>query len=159
MKNLSWRKYDSDTDMDAVLLLHIETEETVGGAMDLPNLDGRPVLECWVVEKDGVIIGGYYMEDVAEFVMFGRDPEATAFLEKHTKEIAQRLRERGLRICRTIVPNWIGHDVESIREELEDAGFHSTDEHYCHFIYHLRGRTRVVPEPVQELAAVQRCVE
>lgn len=140
--NLHWRRYrQSDVyiqDLDQVVLLQAEQEAALGRPMDMPDLTRRPVLEAWVAERDGRIVGGFYVEAVAEPVFFGRDPLVTASARRIAPQIFSALKERGIRIVRMQCPGWIGEEVSAIAKELCRAGFVSTDGDYRHFMLDLR---------------------
>jgi hypothetical protein len=142
MAEITWRKYAQSgyyqSDMDAVVLLHAETEAALGRAMDLPDMMKAPVLETWVAERNGEILEGMYIEAIGEACFVGRNAEAT-FSAIHTApELLENLRKRGLRVLRILVPRWIGKDADAIDRALKAAGFTTTDEEYRHYQFDLR---------------------
>lgn len=140
--NIQWRRYKQNDvyfkDLDAVVRLHSETEDALGQQMFLPNLMDKPVLEAWVGERDGVVVGGFYCEAVVEPVFFGRDPVVSASARRFCAGVLQSLKDRGFLMVRMEVPRWIGRDAEAINQELEAVGFKSTDPDFHHYRYDLR---------------------
>lgn len=138
---ITWRQYrQSDVyfkDLDAVVSLHLETESAIGRKMQLPDFMNKPVLQAWVAEQNGVVIGGYYCEAIVEPCFFGRSPEVTASARRHCRQVMRCLKQQGFRMVRIEVPNWIGRDAESIADELEKVGFVNTDKHFNHFSFDL----------------------
>lgn len=143
MRNgIQWRRYRQSEiyyrDLDAVVLLHEETERSLGMRMDLPDMMAPPVLEAWVAERDGIVVGGFYCEAVVEPVFFGRDPQVSASARRFVPAVLAGLRKRGFRMVRMEVPRWIGQEAEAINAELEKVGFKSTDPGFHHYLYDLR---------------------
>lgn len=138
---IQWRRYkQSDLyfkDLDAVVLLHSQTEQALGQAMQLPDLSKPPVVTAWVAERDGVVVGGFYLEAVLEPVFFGRDPVVSASARRLARKIVPGLAKGGFRMARIEVPRWIGKDADTICEELEKAGFVETDSDFRHMRYDL----------------------
>jgi hypothetical protein len=139
---ITWRKYaQSDLyqrDLDALIVLHAEQETILARDMDLPDMMKPPVLEAWVAERAGVVVGGFYCEAVVEPVFFGRDPEVTYSARKFAPVVLAGLAARSFRIARIQVPRWIGRDTQTICRELKTVGFHSTDPEYQHLVFDLR---------------------
>lgn len=143
MKNdIQWRRYQQSEiyyrDLDAVVLLHAETESALGRRMQLPDLMKPPVLEAWVAERDGIVVGGMYCEAIIEPVFFGRDPVVTASARRFFPGVLADLRRRGFHMVRMEVPRWIGQEADAIGKELEAVGFVSTDPEFLHFRYDLQ---------------------
>lgn len=139
---ITWRKYRQSEiyyrDLDAVVRLHSETEQALGMRMDLPDFMDKPVLEAWVAERDGVVVGGMYLEAVVEPVMFGRDPEVSASARRFAPVLFERMAKRGFRMVRMEVPHWIGQDAKAIGRELLKVGFVPTDKEFLHYRFDLR---------------------
>lgn len=157
MTRLIWRKYrQSDIyfkDLDAVVQLHVEQEKALGTVMDLPDFMNKPVLEAWVAERDGVVVGGMYFEAIAECCFFGRDPEVSASARIVAPRILEGFQRRGFRVVRIEVPRWMGRDAKSVGAELIAAGFRSTDGEYDHFVFDMRNG---VSAPVETSQAATR---
>lgn len=143
---ITWRLYRQSEiyyqDLDAVILLHAEQETVLGCSMDLPDLMKPPVLEAWVAERDGKVVGGFYCEAVIEPTFFGRDPEVSASARRFAPKVLASLAARSFRIARMQVPRWIGRDAETICKELKAVGFDRTDE-FHHMIFDLRPLARL----------------
>ena len=137
-----WRPYrQSDIyhrDLDAVVRLHAETEAALGRRMQLPDLMKPPILEAWVAERDGIVVGGAYAEAIVEPVFVGRDPVVTASARRFFPQVLADLGRRGFHMVRMEVPRWIGQEAEAIGKELEAVGFVSTDPDFLHLRYDLR---------------------
>lgn len=138
---ITWRKYRQSEiyyrDLDAVVELHLQTEAALGMKMELPPFS-RPVVEAWVAERDGEVVGGFYCEAVIEPVFFGRDAAVTASARRFAMVAIAEMRDRGYRMVRLEVPRWIGQEADAIAQELEKVGFVSTDRDFLHFRYNLR---------------------
>jgi hypothetical protein len=132
----TWRRFER-RDTERVVLLHTEMEDAIGRRMQLPDLMDRPVLEAWVAERDGVVIGGFYVEAVAEPVFFGRDPRISVAAHGIAPLILGGLQAKGLKMVRMEVPRWIGNDGERISRALELAGFVESDSEFRHYRYDL----------------------
>jgi hypothetical protein len=124
-------------DLDAVVELHAQTEESLGRRMQLPDMMKPPVLETWVGERSGRIAGAFYIEAVCEPVFIGRDPHVSASARRFAPQVFASLKERGFRVVRMHVPRWIDGDAESIAKEVLKTGFVSTDGEFLHFCYDL----------------------
>lgn len=138
---ITWRKYrQSDIyykDLDAVVALHLETEEAIGRKMQLPDLMSKPVLVAYVAEENGVVKGGFYCEAIVEVCFFGRDPRVTASARRQAAVAIANMRDLGFKMVRIECPRWIGRDVESIANELEAVGFVCTDNDFTHYGFDL----------------------
>jgi len=142
MSEITWKKYEV-ADMDSVILLHLETEKACGMHLDFPDLLEKPIIEAWVAKQDGKIIGGFYIEAVAEMCFFGRSYEVTRAARKFGVEEyfpgSARVK-LGFRLCRMECPRMVGErDLKVIERELLLTGFQETDTLYKHFLYDLRG--------------------
>jgi hypothetical protein len=120
-----------------VVLLHAQQEEALGCAFDLPDLMKPPVLEAWVAERSGRVVGGFFCEAVVDTVFFGRNPEVSASARRLAPSVIAGLAVRGFRSAQIQVPRWIGQEAETIRRELQRVGFDPTDD-FHHLVFDLR---------------------
>lgn len=138
---ITWRKYrQSDIyfkDLDAVVLLHLETEAAIGRKMALPNMMDKPVLEAHLAVEDDVVVGGFYCEAIVEVCFFGRRADVSASARRYCRGVISSMKQRGFRQVRVLCPRWIGRDAESIGKELEAVGFISTDPNFTHYAFDL----------------------
>jgi hypothetical protein len=90
--------------MPRIRELHAETEKRIGMKMDLPEVGDRAILGYWVVERDGVMIKGWYEEMGIEHVEFGQDAEGTAEVRGFQEHVFQMAGDRGARVLHCLVP-------------------------------------------------------
>lgn len=136
MSELHWRLFKK-SDADRVVVLHAEMEQAIDRLMQLPDLMSRPVLEAWVAEYRGKVIGGFYIEAVAEPVFFGRDPRVSVEALGFAAGILGGLRSKGLKMVRMEIPKWIGRQGDDIAGLLMLLGFEETDTEFRHYRYDL----------------------
>lgn len=91
-------------DMPRIRELHAETERRIGMKMDLPECSDAAILGCWVVEREGVIVSGWYDEMCIEHVEFGSDAAARAEVRGFQEEVFEAVRQKGGRYLHTLVP-------------------------------------------------------
>ena len=130
-----FRRYDPNRpgEVEAVLRLHQEAEQAIGRKMDFPDLAQHPVLVAEVLERNGEVLGGLYLESTPEVVFIGRSAEVTVSAVRHAPEVFRKLKECGFRFVRVQVPRSLSdEDRAMIREQLEAVGFqeNSAYEHY-----------------------------
>ena len=130
-----FRRYDPSRpgEAEALLRLHQETEAAIGRKMDFPKLDEHPVLVAEVLERNGELLGGLYLESTPEVCFIGRSAEVTVSAVRHAPEVFRKLKECGFRFVRVQVPRSLSEeDRTMIREQLEAIGFqeNSAYEHY-----------------------------
>lgn len=110
---------------------HAEIEALAGHALDLPDFDDPAILEWVVVERDGQIIGGLYLEKSIRQCHFGRDPEATIAMNSWQAGILASSKAAGARFVHvsipTDIPGWI-----DISRHLEDSGYEPRPELFDH---------------------------
>jgi hypothetical protein len=109
-------------DMPAIVKCHGEIEQAVGQLLDLPDVDDAAILDYWVVERDGEVIGGLYLEKSIRQCHFGTDPEATAALAQHEIEILAASRAAGVRFAHCSVFNDLP-TAENISRHLKALGY------------------------------------
>jgi hypothetical protein len=139
IKFRQYREDGSANDKFDVRALHKQTEEAIGRRMDFPPLTDHPVLRAEVAERDGKIVGGFYLESCPEVCFFGRDAEVTLSSMHHARETFLKLKEHGFRIVRLEVPRAISDDErQMIRRALKAVGFRETDSENEHYILDMR---------------------
>lgn len=109
-------------DMLAIVRCHGQIEDSVGQLLDLPDVDDRAILGYWVVERDGQIIGGLYLEKSIRQCHFGLDPEATAELTKKQPEILAAAKEAGARFAHVSIWRDLP-TAEDLSRHLKNAGY------------------------------------
>src|ERR1051326_1761679 len=126
------------TDMPRIRELHSGIEQLLGKKMDMldleSELDQRSLLGMWVVEEDGVIIEGFYLEKAAELCFFGREPRGTAEVRRHQEWFFEMARRAGMRFIHCQVPK----EFDRVGKHLDDSGFADTTAAYTHYVLDLR---------------------
>lgn len=151
-ESIRWRLYEK-RDKDSILALHVQQEFSLGRKMDLPDLMEAPVLVPMVAERDGEVLGAFYLEAVPEAVFVARDPIVSASALRIAPQIMARMQARGFRMVRMHVPGekWIGAESEIIGGIVKRAGFRQ-ELNYDSYLYDLRGAkiAAASPEPTPE---------
>jgi len=109
-------------DMEQIVRCHGEIEQAVGQLLDLPDVDDPAILAYWVVERDGQIIGGLYIEKSPRQCHFGLDPEATAALTAAQPEILKSSKEAGARFVHVSIYRDLPNAAD-ISRHLKNAGY------------------------------------
>lgn len=99
--------------------------------MDLPDFEDPAILEWVVVEEDGVILGGLYLEKSVRECHFGGSAKATAALMSWQDGILASSKAAGVRFVHasisTDVPGWI-----DISRHLEESGYEPRPDLFDH---------------------------
>lgn len=118
-------------DWEAIKACHAEIEALAGKPLDLPDFNDSAILEWVVVERDGKIIGGLYLEKSIRQCHFGRDPEATVAMNSWQAGILSSSKAAGVRFVHvsvpTDIPGWI-----DISRHLEESGYEPRPELFDH---------------------------
>lgn len=101
---------------------HAEVEAVAGQELDLPEVTDPAILAYYVVEKDGQIIGGLYLEKSIRQCHFGLSFEATKELQDHQADILASSKEAGVRFVHCSVYKDIP-TTEKISQHLDKAGY------------------------------------
>lgn len=109
-------------DWPSIKACHAEIEAIAGHSLDLPEFMDPAVLEWVVVERDGVIVGGLYLEKSVRQCHFGRDPEATAAMNSWQAGILASSKAAGVRFVHVSVPTEVPGWME-ISRHLEESGY------------------------------------
>lgn len=121
-RNLLWRLARPE-DATAIEALYQDMERRIG-KQDRPALLAPPVLIALVAEdEEGRIVGGLYIEAVAEITMVGLSRDVLEGAAELGPELAGFLESRKFRIARVTIPSRLGHVM---RRALARVGFHST---------------------------------
>lgn len=94
-------------------------EKRVGQALDLPNLDQRPVIATVVGETDGVVTHGLFLEAEVEVCAIGANPLPAKELKGAVDLLMPVLRHYQIRIARAFVPTAL---IEGKRGRLGAVG-------------------------------------
>lgn len=105
----------------------------MGETLDLPAVDDAAILEFYVVEKDGAIIGGMYLEKSVRQCHFGLSPEATAALLPIQDQVLASSKEAGVRFIHCQIPRNLPL-FEQVSRHLEKAGYGRRDDLVDHMI-------------------------
>lgn len=118
-------------DWPAIQACHAEIETLSGHSLDLPKFNDPAVLEWVVVEDDGKIIGGLYLEKSVRQCHFGRDPRATVAMNSWQAGILASSKAAGVRFVHvsvpTVIPGWI-----DMSRYLEESGYEPRPELFDH---------------------------
>lgn len=125
-------------DMPAIVKSHGEIEQALGQLLDLPDVDDPAMLGYWVVERDGEVIGGLYLEKSIRQCHFGLDPEATAELTKMQPQILASSKEAGCRFVHVSIYREM-ETAEDISRHLKSAGYEPRPDLLDH-MFDLRSR-------------------
>lgn len=100
---VTWR-VALEKDLPELLKAHTEAHEHINGYKH-PHPMKPPVVLTLVAEKDGKILGGMYVEAVAEVTMIGTSAEAFATIPVLDHDVRAMLSHRAFRIVQTrVVP-------------------------------------------------------
>lgn len=113
----------TSADLPRIRELHQQLENQAAQKFDLPDIGDAALLGFWVVEKDGEIINGFYIEKLLEFCMIGSDPEGTAEIIKFQAERLAEAQKIGARYVHCNVPPDM---EEAIYPHLEKNQFEAT---------------------------------
>lgn len=114
-------------DMPAIRRCHGEIEAQVGESLDLLDVEDPATLGYFVVEEDGVVIGGVYFEKSIRQCHFGISPKATAALRSHQDEILEISKRAGVRFVHCDVFRTM-EAADAIGKHLEQSGYARRDE-------------------------------
>jgi hypothetical protein len=120
-------------DMPAIERCHQEIEALVGQSLDLPKIDDPAILEYFVAEKDGEVIGAMYLEKSVRMCFVGVNPEATAAFRAETDFILASSKAAGVRFVHCEIWKDLP-EAESISKQLNKSGFEPKPElldHMC----------------------------
>jgi hypothetical protein len=109
-------------DMPAIRRCYSEVESPIGGSLDEPQIGDRSTLECFVVEKDGEIIGGLYLEKCVRISFLGASEEALAALRGVQEQIFASSADAGVAFIHCLVPTGLTATTD-ISRHLQSAGF------------------------------------
>jgi hypothetical protein len=141
LESIHWRTYEA-RDREHILALHVQQEFALGQRMDLPDLMKRPVpiVLPMVAERDGEVLGAFYLEAIPEAVFITRDPLVSASALRLAPQIMANMKRCGFRMVRLHVPDvdWIGAESEIIGGIVKRAGFQQ-ELNYDSYLYDLRG--------------------
>lgn len=108
--------------MPAIRARHAEIEALAGESLDLPEVTDPAMLGYWIVEEDGVITGGLYLEKSVRQCHFGLSAKATAELNALQADILQSSKDAGVRFVHVSVPKALP-TAEAISRHLESSGY------------------------------------
>lgn len=117
---IKWRPY-RESDLGVAMTLKEQQDELLGQPMDFCDLTKHPVLLAEVGVVEGRVIGLHTLEAVPEYCVFSRDPRFTAAAMARAPQVSGLLLEHGFRSIRCFVPEWLGHDTETIAKALENV--------------------------------------
>jgi len=120
-------------DMPSIEQCHREIEALVGEGLDLPKVDDPAILEYFVAEKDGQVIGAMYLEKSVRMCFVGTSAEATAAFRAETDFILASSRAAGVRFVHCSIWGSLP-EAGSISKQLNKSGFEPKPElldHMC----------------------------
>lgn len=109
-------------DMAAVRSCHSELGTLLGKSLDLPEVGDPALLQCFVVERDGKVIGVMVFEKCVRMHCFGTSAEVMAALRDTEEQIFATSKEAGVRCMICSVPAAMPVDND-ISRHLQDLGF------------------------------------
>jgi hypothetical protein len=135
--------------LGAVDALHDEQERMLNVGrkkkriqVDRPDLLRKPIAMACGLEKDGQLVGGFYIELVGELCFFGTSAEATAEAEAIAPEVFETLTRMGVRFVRCNVPRRPKGLLARLRAALTNpqVGFVDDGKYLNLFTRDLRGK-------------------
>jgi hypothetical protein len=112
---------------------HQEIEALVGQELDLPTVGDPAILEYFVAEKDGQVIGALYLEKSVRMCFVGTSAEASAAFRAKTEMILASSGAAGVRFVHCSIWKDLP-EAETISKQLAKSGFEAKPElldHMC----------------------------
>jgi hypothetical protein len=120
-------------DMPAIRDCHTQIEALVGESLDLPKVEDPAILEYFVAEKDGQVIGAMYLEKSVRMCFVGISAEASAAFRAHTDMILASSQAAGVRFVHCSIWKDLP-EAEAISKQLDKSDFKPKPElldHMC----------------------------
>ena len=108
--------------MPAIRERHAEIEKLIGEPLDLPEVGDPAILEYFLVEDDGKVVGGMYLEKSVRMCFIGISPKATAALRALEEQILLSSKEAGVRFVHCSISVAIPA-ADNISRHLRESGF------------------------------------
>lgn len=109
-------------DMPEIRECHAEIEALVGAKMDLPHVLDPAILDYWVAQENGTVIGAMYLEKSVRICFVGTNPKATAAFTAMQEEILERSKVAQVRFVHCQIPAHLPTTAD-ISRHLEKAGY------------------------------------
>jgi hypothetical protein len=114
-------------DIPAIRRCHSQIEMVPGKSLDLPEVDGPAVLEAFVVEENGEVVGGVFLEKSVRLSFVGASPEAMSALKEVQAQVFATSKEAGVRFMHCPVATAIS-SADDISRHLQECGFDRRDD-------------------------------
>lgn len=113
---LHWRPY-RPSDQDALEAIQRRINTELGKDYEVPDMQGKGIFLCMVAEREGRVVGCWFVELVGELKFVTSDPQVTAEASRDWWEPLQLAAiHRGLRFIQVPVPK---NAHEAVAEALK----------------------------------------